>query len=247
MTADLSAVVDPVAPRMAMKTDAELQVDVMDELKWRPNVDASHVSATVMNGVVTLTGHVATYAYKLVADEIVRQVRGVRGLADELELEAALGGWPDDTKLANAASLALNWDSDVPIHRISVAVRHGVVTLAGVVRWQFEKESAWRCVGRILGVTGIVDNVTVQPEVERVDIEGGIKAAFLRHATLDASEISVRSDEGRVTLVGRVSSWSERNDAVRTAWSAPGVTNVTDLLTLGRADAFADETLLASA
>jgi osmotically-inducible protein OsmY len=200
-----------------------------------------------MNGVVTLTGKVATYAYKLLADEIVRRVQGVKGLADELELETPLVGWPDDAKLASAASLALKWESDVPHHRISVAVRHGVVTLAGAVRWQFEKESAWRCVSRMLGVTGVIDNVTVQPEVECVDIEGGIKAAFLRHATLDASEISVQSEDGRVTLTGRVSSWSERNDAVRAAWSAPGVTSVTERLTLGRADAFADETLLASA
>jgi osmotically-inducible protein OsmY len=230
-----------------MKNDAQLRADVLDELKWRPSVDDTHVAVSVVNGVVTLAGHVTSYAQRSVAEEIVRRVSGVTEIADELELEVPLAGWPDDAKLADAASLALQWDSDVPYTRLKVAVDHGVVTLEGAVSWQFEKESAWRCVSRLIGVTGVVDNVTVKPDAECGDVEAGIKAAFMRHATLDANEIVVRADEGRVSLSGRVSSWSERNDAVRAAWSGPGVTSVTDLLTVGRPEAFADETLLASA
>jgi osmotically-inducible protein OsmY len=216
----------------ATKTDSELQIDVLDELKWRPSLDAAHVCVTVMNGVVTLSGQVATHAQKLDAEAIARRVHGVLALADALEVDPLGESRRDDSEIARAALLALKWDSEVPNHRLSVDVRDGCVTLGGVVTWQYQKVAAEHCIGRLMGVVTVANEIVVRPGVMNGDVASGIRAAFIRNAVIDARRVSANSVDGDVTLTGSVSSWAERDEAVRATWAAPGVTGVVDGLTV---------------
>jgi osmotically-inducible protein OsmY len=210
-------------------TDKSLQQAVLDELDWEPSIDAAHIGVTANNGVVTLTGHVSSFTQKWAAERAVGRVTGVKAVAEELEVRFPLVGNTDDD-IARRAVQSLDWDVSVPNNKVKVKVEKGWVTLSGEVDWYFQRSAAEADIRKLHGVKGVSDEIKVKPSVNADDVREKIKSAFDRNAQLEAANIKVTADGGKVTLSGKVDSWHDRNLAERTAWSAPGVTQVEDQL-----------------
>ncbi len=212
-----------------MKTDMQLQRDVIEEMAWQPNISDAEIAVGAKNGVVTLSGFVNTYAQKFAAVRSAEKVRGVHAVADDLKVRLPNALMRSDTDIAHAAVSALKWDVEVPDSRIKVLVDDGWVSLDGAVDWQFQRLAAERAVRHLSGVKGVIDRVTVQqPKVSAYEVNQRIQDALKRSAALDADKISVEAKDGKVVLRGTVRSWSEREDAERAAWASPGVTEVDD-------------------
>jgi osmotically-inducible protein OsmY len=216
-----------------MKTDSQLQLDVMEEIKWEPGIDHEHIGVSVANGVVSLSGTVRSYAEKLLAEKTVRHVKGVRALAEDLQVRYDWQPKTSDAEIAKRIADILGWDPLVPKDRIEVTVEDGVVKLTGSVNWNFQKNRAFDDASKVSGVVRIDNWVDVAPAVPAADIRERIEKAFERQADLEAEKIAVETEAGKVTLIGRVSSWEKRNLAERAAWAAPGVTKIEDKLVVG--------------
>jgi len=212
--------------------DFDLRQDVLDELDFDPSINAAQIGVAVEKGIVTLSGHVSSYAEKIAAERIALRVRGVRGVAQEIEVR-----YPDEKKdaddeIAQRAAKILEWDSGVPLNKIKVKVERGYITLSGAVDWQFQRKAAETAVHKLSGVRGVINTIVVHPSVDAFDIKRRIENALKRNAELEADEIRVTASDGRVTLEGKVHAWSEREIAQQAAWAAPGVVSVDDRLTL---------------
>jgi osmotically-inducible protein OsmY len=211
-----------------MKTDLELQLDVLAELGWEPSVNAAHIAVAVHDGVVTLGGQVTSFSEKWSAELAAQRVAGVKAIT--VEMDVTLAGMPQrsDPDIARHAEAALQWTGGLPEKGVHVMVEKGWITLSGTVHWDFQRQAALSAVRHITGVAGVTDRIALShsavPGVVRADIE----AAFQRRARSTAPHVNVQVQGGDVTLTGTVHSWTERNLARHTAWSAPGVRNVFD-------------------
>lgn len=215
-----------------MKSESVLKRDVEDELKWEPRVHEAHIGVTVRGGVVTLTGHVPSYAEKHSAEQAAKRVSGVRAVANELDVKLAGRSKRTDEDLAAACVHSLRSHYTVPDENIKVVVDAGLVTLDGEVEWQYEKEAAEHAVRYLTGVKGVTNNITLKPRVSPSDVKSKIEDALKRSAEMDASRITVEVSGSKVILGGNVRSWSEEEEARRAAWSAPGVVSVEDNITV---------------
>jgi len=217
-----------------MKTDRELEHDVMNELQWEPSVHEKGIGVTVSNGVVTLRGCVPTYADKWAAEQAAERLRGVRGVAQELEVRLPGEFEQSDAALACSAANVLDWNSHLPKDTVKVSVEKGVLTLVGAVHYEYQRETAQRAVRNLSGVRAVTNLIRVEPpEVSILSVRSGIEAALQRHAQLDADCIAVETTDGTVTLRGTVHTMAERRVAASAAWSAPGVRQVNDELVVG--------------
>ena len=212
-----------------MKTDVELQQDVQEELKWNPMLNATEIGVIVKDGIVTLTGKVDTYLKKIVAERTTKKVAGVKAVAVDIEVKLP-NSKPDDTDIAKAAVNALKWHSSIPKDKVKIEVDNGWVTLEGQVNWPFQKDTAENCIENLSGVRGISNLITIKPSADVKVIKDNIVKAFQRNAALDASKITVETVGNKVILKGKVQSWSERNEAKKAAWNAPGVLYIEDNL-----------------
>ncbi len=215
-----------------MKDEKELQRDVLDELQWEPSVDAAEIGVTARDGVVTLTGSVPSYAEKVRAEDATKRVHGVKAVANDIEVRLRAEDRWTDTDIAQAAIEALRWSTTVPDERIKVTVTKGWITLDGEVDWDYQRAAAYEAVHLLAGVMGVINNICVKPKASASEVKSRIEAAFRRSAELDAQKVRVEAHDGTVTLSGDVHSWAERQVAVRTAWSAPGVSRVEDHITI---------------
>jgi osmotically-inducible protein OsmY len=213
-----------------MKTDSQLQRDVIDELKWDPRVREAEIGVAAKDGVVTLTGFVDSYAQRTCAERAVERVGGVRVIAEELKVRLPGAFQRTDTDVAHAVANALRWDIEVPDDRIKARVENGWVWLEGEVEWQYQRMAAERAVRYLTGVKGLTNLVRIKPRTSTYDVAKHIKQALHRSAEADAKGIEVETSGGRVTLKGTVRSFSERQDAERAAWATDGVTAVDDRL-----------------
>jgi osmotically-inducible protein OsmY len=211
-----------------MKTDSQLQKDVMAELEWEPSVDHANIGVAAKDGIVTLSGYVGTYAAKVAAEKAARRVKGVRGLAEEIEVRFANDAKTADPEIAKRIVDMFDWSATIPKGKIGVKVEHGWVTLSGDVGYHYHRQAARDLASRISGVKGVTNLIEVKKAPSPYDIRQSILDAFRRSADLDASTISVAADGDKVTLSGKVHSGYERRIAERAAWAAPGVNRLED-------------------
>lgn len=217
-----------------MSDDLMLQQRVLDELQFDPSLDSAHIGVTAREGVVTLTGHVQSYAEKFGAERAARRVRGVKAVAQEIEVHLPPDKKTADDEIAARALKILAWDVAVPPDAVQVKVEHGMVTLSGTVDWAYQRAEAEYDMRKLGGVRAVINDIHVRPQVKSVDVRAEIRGAFERAAELDASNVTVDIRDGKVFLGGKVKSWIEREEAERAAWSVPGVVGVEDNIAVAR-------------
>lgn len=216
-----------------MKTDSQLKADVTDELAWDPAINSTGIGVMVTDGVVTLTGHLNSFAEKHAVESAVQRVEGARGIALELDVKLSAEHKRSDSEIAQAAATALQLHSLVPDGKLKVTVEGGWVTLSGEVDWSYQRASAEQCIWPLAGVLGVDNHITITPRASGKDIGEQITAALTRQAMREARHIDVAVEGGVVTLNGTVHSLAEREAAVGAAFSAQGVSRVVDKLRVG--------------
>ena len=218
--------------RTATLTDEQIQRDVLAELRFEPRVVPNEIGVAAKDGVVTLTGWVDSYTKRWAAEEAAHRVRGVKAVANDIEVRLPLSAERTDVDIAAAAVRALESDAMVPVDKLDVTVSKGWVTLKGEVEWQYQKQDAERVVRRLSGVRGVTNLILVKPRLTASELKEKIELALVRSAQLDAQRITVEVQGTKAILRGTVRAWAEREEAERAAWAAPGITAVENLITI---------------
>jgi len=205
-----------------MSHNSLLQQAVLAELNWEPSVTAAHIGVAADAGVVTLSGHVESFAQKHAAEAAVRRVKGVKAVAEEIEVRLPHETRRSDEEIAGAAIGRFEWDVSIPRDTIKVTVDKGWVTLTGEVDWHYQRDAAVMDVRALFGVRGVSNQVTIKPAVNPSNISNDIVHALRRSLLSDPRAIAVSAQGGTVRLTGTVHSWHDRQVAAATAWAAPG-------------------------
>lgn len=208
-----------------MSQDQKLQASVLAELMWEPSITAAHVGVTADDGVVTLTGHVENYFQKHAAEKAAARVKGVKGVAQKLEVRLFGASKRSDEQIAHAAIDRLAWEVTVPSDAVKIEVEKGYVTLTGAVGWHFEKDAAERTIRGLYGVMGISNEIVIKSQPNAMNTSADIDVA-LHRSWFDPKTIRVTTDGGKVKLTGSVHTPGDRFTAGAAAWGSPGATIV---------------------
>ena len=215
-----------------MKTDSQLQKDVIAQLNWEPILHASEIGVAVKDGVVTLTGIVDTFTKKIVAEKAAKKVSGVKAIAVELQVGISPVFERTDSEIAETVLNALKLHTAVKEDKIKIKVEDGLVTLEGNVEWEYQRKAAQEAVENLPGVRDVNNLVIVSPTVLAANVRKKINEAFHRSATIDAEKVQIDAVGSKVVLTGTVRSIAEKEDAEEAVWAAPGVTTVDNKLTI---------------
>lgn len=209
-----------------MRTDEEIRDSVLQELDFEPSVHNTDIGVIVKNGVVTLTGHVPSYAEKIAAEKAVARVMGVRAIAEEIDVHLPSASKRTDGQIAEAAANVIRWNSTIPAGKVSIKVEEGIVYLHGDLDWQFQKDAAHRGISQLAGVRNVVNRIKLVSPIKAGEVRDQIKNALLRSARIDANSITVETHDHEVILKGKVRSWSEIQEAKKAAYNVKGVWTV---------------------
>jgi osmotically-inducible protein OsmY len=209
-----------------MKTDKQIQTNVISALEWEPSVDASKIGVSVRDGIVTLDGYVDSFVEKLAAERVTSIVLGVKGIAEEIKVRLPQSYERNDADIAEAALNALEWNVAVPHAQIKVQVQDGNIILSGEVDWEYQRIAAHNAVCCLVGVKGITNQISIKPSIKPVDVKSNIKRALKRHSVIDTNNLTVKVVGSKIILSGNVHSWTEKEEAGTAAWATPGVSDV---------------------
>jgi osmotically-inducible protein OsmY len=208
-------------------TDVRVREAVMRQLEWDPEVDAAAIGVAAKDGAVTLTGYINSYPGKLAAERAAKRVRGVRAVANDIEVRLKLERIDPD--IAADVVHALKLRSTIP-DGVQATVHNGHVTLTGKVGWLFQKREAEKAVRHIRGVREVLNYIAVAPRAVEREVRHRIVEALHRNANIDARHITIGVAGDKAVLTGTVGSWLQRESAERAAADAPGITQVENRL-----------------
>jgi osmotically-inducible protein OsmY len=214
-----------------MEANGSLYTNVMEKLRFQPEIGEANITIAIKaDGIVILGGKVGSYIEKRLAEDAVKSINGVKGVANELEVELLINYKRNDSDIIKAALNALEWDFLVPDGKIKVTVEHGYLTLTGEVKYNYQKEHAKKAVQDLNGVTFVSNEIKVESNIKPADVKAKIIEEFERNARIDANNIQIEVDGEKVTLKGEVRNFDEEDEPVTAAWSVPGVDRVIDEL-----------------
>jgi osmotically-inducible protein OsmY len=216
-----------------MRTDNEIRQSVEAELRWSPELDEKDISTKVAGGIVTLTGFVHRFSEKHSAEVAVKRVVGVVGVANDIEVRLAPGDGLTDPEIVRDAAAVIKFQLPTAWEGVKVLASQGRIALEGEVQWNYQREAVESAVRHLRGVVSVGNMIKIKPRIAPTEIKHRIEEAFRRSAAVAADHVAVRTHGSEVILSGKVPSWAERYEAQRTAWAAPGVTDVRNEITIG--------------
>ncbi|WP_246362407.1 MULTISPECIES: BON domain-containing protein [Halomonadaceae] len=213
---------------MMPKSDSQIQKDVLAELEYEPTVRASNIGVEVNDGIVTLAGHVDSYAEKWHAEMAAQRVSGVKGVAVEMDVNLPGNNNRTDADIARAVKNTLEWNVYIPHDPLKIMVEDGWVTLTGEVPWEYQRRLAASSIRYLTGVTGVSNQIVLKPKPTAAAVKADIEASLKRRAIQDANAIKVEVHDHDVILSGKAHSIAEKDLIHHSAWSSPGVWKVID-------------------
>jgi osmotically-inducible protein OsmY len=213
-----------------MKTNRELQIDVLDAIRWEPLLKLAEIGVDANDGVITLSGVVDSYIKKSQAEDTAKKITGVKAVVEKIAVKFNNDDEKSDSEIAIEVLNALKSNKNIPFDRVQIEVEDGHVTLDGKLEWNHQKEAAQKSASNIDSIKVLTNNIKIETD-NADDIEkAGIERAIERNWAMKNQDVQVYVSGNKVTLNGIVHSFYQKEEAERMAWNAPGVWTVNNEL-----------------